>query len=179
MKRWTPLPPDCVLPPSARSTWRVFQPGNGIDVGDVVLEETVVEQDALIAYRDRRERGLPVLVSRWQIYRVHVKPRRPTQAERFAFVESYDEEDARARVVAASARLDCCEVSDARSRILVAKSYEDCIREGVSADVELRLFEVAWSNGRVAQWVQEPMFWLPTPSELTRKWSQIREGTLQ
>lgn len=179
MKRWTPLHLDCALPPSARITWRVFQPGNGIDVGDVVLDETVVERDALIAFRDRRERGLPVLVSRWQIYRVQIKPRRSSHGERFAFVESYCEEDACARVATASARLDCCEVSDARSRISVAKSYEDCIRDGLSADVELRLFEVAWSNGRVTHWVQEPMFWLPTPSELTRKWSQIQEETLQ
>ena len=167
-------------PPTAQVIWRVMQQqGKGLDACATLLDETMVEREALRTFRDLRGRGSPVLVVRWQIYRVQINPRGLRDAERFAFVEAYSRRDACARVAAASAGVDRCALSDARARILIAKSYEDCLRDGLSADLELRLFEVAWSNGKVSGWVHEPMFWLRAPSTLPRKWSQIREGSLR
>jgi hypothetical protein len=162
------------LPPSAKITWRVIAPGARLGGFDQVHKETTVEREALRCFRDLRHEGYPVLVSRWQIYRVRIEPRCPFDPERFAFVESYSKDDACARIAVASTGFDRCTLSEARSRVS-AKSYEECRHDGVSADLELRLFEIGWSNGRATAWVREPMFFLPEPSALTRKWSQLLE----
>jgi hypothetical protein len=58
----------------------------------------------------------------------------------------------------------------------MAKSYAPCLRDGLSQDMELRLFELSWRNGNVIGWVRDPIFWLTRPSTLTRKWLQIPES---
>jgi hypothetical protein len=165
------------LPPSAKTTWRVSS-GSRVYGFDEFHKETTIETEALRCFRHLRHLGYPVLVSRWQIYRVRIKSKGPFDPERFAFVEAYSPDDACARIATASMGFDRCALSDARSRVL-AKSYEDCRREGISADLELRLFEVSWQNGRVAAWVREAMFLLPEPSVLTRKWARLPERLVQ
>jgi hypothetical protein len=150
-----------------------------LNARDIVHEETMLEREAWRSFQELRRMGFPVLVSRWQIYRVQIKPRDSITAERFVFVEAYSQQDACARVAAASAGFDRCTLSNARAGIVTVKSYEDCLRDGLSADLDLRLFEVAWSSGKVTTWVREPMFWLPAPSVLTLKWSYINQGSLQ
>ena len=162
------------LPDSARVLWRVLKPGVGRHGFQEAICETVEETEALTVYQDLRHRGFPALVSRWQIYRVQILPKSPIDSERFAFIEAYSQEDACSRVAAAFVGFDRCPVGDIHSR-LSAKSYEQCRLEGVSLDTEFRLFETGWAGGRVIDWVREPMFLLPMPSALTRKWSQIPE----
>jgi hypothetical protein len=169
------LPPN--PPIAARVTWRVFEPGNGPSSFDLVHTETALEREALTAFRDLRHGGRPVVVSRWQIYRVQIEPKTLLAPERFAFVETYSADDACARVAATFASIYRCPFVDVRLRVS-AKSYEECQSDGVSEDLEIRLFEVAWTNGRVAEWVREPVFLLPEPSVLTRKWAQVPEGAL-
>lgn len=166
------------LPDSAKIFWRVLAPGVSLDGFQLAHCETAHEREALAAYQDLRHRGYPALVSRWQIYRVRISPRGPLDSERFAFVEGYSEEDACSRVASAFIGFDRCAFTDIRARVS-ARSYEDCRLDGVSADPELRLFETNWCSGRVTGWVREPMFLLPQPSTLTRKWSRIPERSTQ
>jgi len=165
-------PGSSALPDSAKGSWRVREPGAG------AVCETVDGEEALTLYQSLRTRGVPALVSRWEIYRVRILPKSPLESERFAFVEAYGPGDACSRVAAAFAGFDRCPLGDIHFR-LSAKSYEECRQEGVSPDTELRLFETNWKGGRVIEWVREPMFLLPMPSALTRKWSQIPGGTTQ
>jgi hypothetical protein len=173
------------LPARVRATFRVTQEiprldqaGQPVGREVIVHDETSVERDALQSFHRLRAAGLPVLVTRWQIYRVQIEPREPHIIERFAFVEAFSPEDACIRIATASACFDNMLVSDVRERVN-AKSFEECMDEGVSADLELRLFEVEWTEGRVTQWVQEPMFLLSKPSELTLKWAGLQTLTCQ
>ena len=171
--------PATTQPGDAQVTWRVIEPGNSFDVRDIVHEETILERKAWKSFRKLRRMGFPVLVTCWQIYRVQIKPRDSIAAERFVFVEAYSQLDACARVAAGWAGFARCTLSNARGGIVAVKSYESCLRDGLSADRDLRLFEIAWSSGKVTTWVREPMFWLAAPSMLTRKWSHIQQDTLQ
>jgi hypothetical protein len=164
--------PTSALLDSAKGFWRVLEPGAG------AVCETTDERQAYTVYRDLRRRGYPALVSRWEIYRVQIRPKSPVESERFAFVEAYSPEDACSRVTAAFSGFDRCALDDMHSRVS-AKSYEQCRHDGVSLDTEFRLFETNWMGGRVIEWVREPVFLLPMPSGLTRKWSQIPRRTAQ
>jgi hypothetical protein len=166
-----PLSPRLDLPDSARVFWRV-EPRVSRDGQQVAVCETVDEAEALAVWKYLSNSGSPALVSRWQIYRVRILPQSPLGLERFAFVEAYSEDDACCRVAAAFAGFDKCSLDDIHPRVS-AKSFEQCRLEGVSLDPEFRLFETEWAEGRVTGWVREPMFLLPTPSVLTRKWSRI------
>ena len=170
-KRVSPDPASA-LPDSAKGFWRVLEPGAG------AICETADEREAFTVYQDLRRRGFPALVSRWEIYRVQVLPKSPVESERFVFVEAYSPDDACSRVAAAFAGFDRCPMGDMHSRVS-AKSYEQCRLDGVSLDTEFRLFETNWMGGKVIEWVREPMFLLPMPSALTRKWSQIPRRTAQ
>jgi len=150
-----------------------------LNVREVVYKETAIEREALTAFRDLRAEGRPVLVELWQIYRVQLNPRAAGRVDRFAFIEAFSSTDACARVAAASVGLDRCTLRDARTHVSAAKSYADCLRDGLSPDMELRVFELAWSNGNVTGWVREPIFWLTTPSTLTRKWLEIPASFFQ
>jgi hypothetical protein len=163
------------LPPSARITWRVTEPSSRSGSLDVVYTETAVEREALASYRDLKHSGYPVRIARWQIYRVRVEPKTPRTTARFAFVDAHSEGDACARVAAAFVCFDRCSLGDVLLRAS-AKSYEDCRSDGVSADHELRLFEIVRSKARVLEWVREPIFLLPEPAVLTRKWTQALGG---
>jgi hypothetical protein len=169
---------EAALRSSAKVFWRVLDPSAGQDGFQHIICETVEETEALTLYQGLRRRGFPALVSRWEIYRVRILPKSSLDSERFAFVEAYSPEDACSRVTAAYVGFDRCPPGDIHSRAS-AKSYEQCLQEGVSSDPELRLFETNRAGGRVIEWVREPMFLLPLPSGLTRKWSLIRETTTQ
>ena len=172
-----PLPPQTPPPESARVFWRV-EPRVSRDGHQASVCETVDEVEALAVWKYLSASGSPTLVSRWQVYRVRVLPTSLLGLERFVFVEAYSEDDACCRVAAAFAGFDRCSLGDIHSRVS-AKSYEKCLLEGVSLDPEFRLFETEWAEGRVTAWVREPMFLLPTPSALTRKWSRIPRRTTQ
>ncbi len=166
------------IPDSAKIVWRVLSSGTRLDGLQSAHCETPFEREALAAYRDLRQRGFPAVVSRWQIYRVRIRPRRPLDSERFAFVEAYSEDDACSRVAFAFTGFDRCALNDIRLRVS-ARSYEACRLDGMSTDPEFRLFETDWSGGRITGWVREPMFLLPEPSGLTRKWSSIPQRSAQ
>ena len=169
------LPPN--PPITARVTWRVFEPGNGPRSFDLIHAETAFEREALTAFGDLRCSGHSVVVCRWQIYRVRIERKTLLAPERFTFAEAYSDDHACARVAAALASVYRHPFGDVRLRVS-AKSYEECRRDGVSEDLESRLFEVVLNNGRVTEWVREPMFLLPEHSVLTRKWASAGRSTV-
>ena len=56
-------------------------------------------------------------------------------------------------------------------RIYNCSSAQELVDDGISEDLELRLFEVGWS-GTSAYFVEEPLFLVTSPA-LIRKWAQI------
>jgi hypothetical protein len=165
-----------VPPNPANPIWRVLLLCANSDNREEIRSETAIETEALLAFRDLRQQGIPAFVVRWRMYRVRIGPKGTRDVERFAFVEAYSENDACSRVASAIVGFDRCELlNDIRAR-LSAESDEDLRSRGVSTDPDLRLFETSRSGRIVTGWVREPMFLLPTPSMLTLLWARIPDG---
>lgn len=107
-----------------------------------------------------------------QIYRVRIPPYVWRDPVRFAFIEASSTGEACTRVANATRAFDTCPRSDLLQRVS-ATSHEDCLRRGVSDDLELRLFEVAWRDGVIIAWVEQPIFLLRAPGALTLKWASL------
>ena len=127
----TNLVPRSALPASAKITWRVLEHSGRLD-RDIVHDETTIEREALKTFRSLRGSGLPVLVSRWQIYRVRIKPKAPLDPERFAFIEAFSPQDACGSVATAPIGFDRVLLSDARACVS-AKSTSKLIEEVTNA----------------------------------------------
>lgn len=144
-----------------------------------VLRGEMVREPLPLTDGHHIEQTAPLVIAwRWQIYRVRIKSQSARHSERFAYIEAGSEQDACTRVATAAAAFECCRFSDVRERVS-AKSSDECFRDGVSKDAQLRLFELSWHDGRVATWVEQPIFLLPQPSELTLKWSSVLRTLLQ
>jgi hypothetical protein len=120
-----------------------------------------------------RSGGLPRHLSR--LYRAHVEPaENSTIRERTVFVEAAGHRDAIRKICAVVATLEgCLAESVLGSRIYNCASARELIDEGLSADIELRLFETGWCGNDAVSFVQEPLFLLAAPAGLIRKWVQI------
>lgn len=53
-------------------------------------------------------------------------------------------------------------------------SAPDLVSEGLSANIEHRLFETGWQGNRVVGWVMQPVFAVNTPSLLFQAWVQAQ-----
>ena len=102
--------------------------------------------------------GVPTIdVSR--LHRAHIEPcPNNYYPERMAYVEAMDEDSARLRVAEVVAALELIRIEDAKERVSDCRRATDLIKEGVSADRMLRLFEVARDGDRVTAIVSEPLF---------------------
>jgi hypothetical protein len=108
------------------------------------------------------------------LHRAHVEPApgRP-QPERMAYVESLDEETARRKIASVLAAIEYIKVDEAAERISNCQSAQTVIKEGVSEDRLLRLFEIARKGDRVTEFVREPLFLIRQPAALALKWASI------
>jgi hypothetical protein len=115
-----------------------------------------------------------------RLYRAHVEADHPDshRPERMAYIESIDEDSARRRIVAILAAWEFLKPQDAEERVSNCQSARDIIKEGISEDREMRLFEVARSATRVTAFVREPLFLLQAPGALIRKWASIPQEDL-
>jgi hypothetical protein len=95
-----------------------------------------------------------------------------------AYIESIDEDSARRRIVAILAAWEFLKPQDAEERVSNCQSARDIIKEGISEDREMRLFEVARSATAVTAFVREPLFLLQAPGALIRKWASIPQEDL-
>jgi hypothetical protein len=87
-----------------------------------------------------------------RLFRAHLEPAADSRGpERTAFVEAAGHRDAIRKIAAAVAALDgCLPETVIENRIYNCISARELIDEGLSADVELRLFETGWCGNDVA-----------------------------
>lgn len=125
--------------------------------------------------RDKSTRGIAAIdISR--LFRAHIEPdpERAHYPERWAFFEGYDDDYARRRIASILAAAEMIRPQEAAERVSACQSARDLIKQGLSDDRELRLFEVARLDNRVTKFVQQPLFILAEPAALIRKWASIR-----
>jgi hypothetical protein len=109
-----------------------------------------------------------------RLYRAFVQPRRWPDIELTAFVEASSRQLAIHRIAAAITALEHgSTVESVSERIYNCASAIECVAQGLSETRELRIFETGWGGGKAICFVEHPLFLLPDPAPLCRKWAQI------
>jgi hypothetical protein len=93
--------------------------------------------------------------------------------ERTAFVEAASHRDAIRRIANAVAALETKLPEVIEERLYNVASAQELMDEGMSPDLELRLFETGWSDGKAICFVEEPLFLVASPAALIRKWATL------
>lgn len=121
-----------------------------------------------------RASGVPAIdLSR--VHRAHIEPCPNNYfPERMAYVDAMDEDSARRRVAEVVAASELIRIEDAKERVSDCRRATDLIKDGVSEDRILRLFEVARDGDRASVFVDEPLFLVRRPAALILKWASIR-----
>ena len=109
-----------------------------------------------------------------RLYRAHIGAE-SYGIERTAFVEASSHQAAVRKIANAVAALEICLPESIHERIYNVASAADLIDEGVSQDVDLRLFETGWSGNQAISFVEFPLFLITSPT-LIRKWAQTSGG---
>jgi hypothetical protein len=129
--------------------------------------------------RPNAAHSLPVHFRR--LYRAHITPRAHDYRgpELTAFVEASSREGAVRKIAAAIvAAMEFGSTAESvAERIYNCNSAQECIDDGLSEDVELRLFETGWSGNKAICFVEHPLFLLANPAPLCRKWAQCPRVT--
>jgi hypothetical protein len=112
-----------------------------------------------------------------RLHRVIVGSPDSRAPERVAFVEAIHGHAALKKVAAAIAALECRSPSAVEERLYNIQSAEECVEQGISDDVELRVFETGW-NGHAPTYVEEPLFLVAAPAALIRAWSRCPHENL-
>lgn len=107
-----------------------------------------------------------------RIFRAHVSPAFDFGPERTAYVEAFSHRDAIRKIANAIAALESRLPDAVQERIYNVASARELVNEGLSQDVEVRLFETGWYAGQAISFVQEPLFLVCAPA-LIHKWAQI------
>ena len=108
-----------------------------------------------------------------RLFRAHVEPLHKSSPERFAYVDASDGDMARHRIAKTLAGLEYAEAADVAERISDCQSAKALIREGISEERVLRIFELTRSGNRVTRYVKEPLFLLDAPAVLMWKWASL------
>lgn len=107
------------------------------------------------------------------LWRAHaVLPREVASEEFTIFVRAVSREDAHAamgRVI-----LSICPAADLEYAYYNLTPARELVAQGVSSLENDRLFETAWQGGRVAGWVDKPVFAVPDAAELFEAWMTAR-----
>jgi hypothetical protein len=109
-----------------------------------------------------------------RLYRAHIAAD-SYGTERTAFVEALSHHGAIRKIANAVAALEQRLPQTVQDRIYNCWSAAELIEDGMSEDVELRLFETGWSGDRAVSFVEEPLFLVASPA-LIRKWATIAGG---
>jgi hypothetical protein len=110
-----------------------------------------------------------------RLYRAFVSSRDYREPERTAFVEAYSHNAAAKKIADVVAALEFGSTPEqVQERIYNCSSGQELIDEGLSEDLELRLFETGWTGGKATHFVEEPLFLLDAPATLIRVWARIR-----
>ena len=110
-----------------------------------------------------------------RLYRAHVQPARDGRApEITVFVEAASHHAAVRKIANALAAMETRLPDAIAERIYNCYHARELIEDGVSEDVELRLFETGWSGDRAVSFVEQPLFLVAAPA-LIRKWATVAE----
>ena len=109
-----------------------------------------------------------------RLYRAHVTAADTYGVERTAFVEAASHRAAARKIANVVAAIENRLPDQVEERIYNVYSSSELIEEGLSEDIELRLFETGWCGGKAAYFVEQPLFLISAPA-LIRKWGRIVE----
>jgi hypothetical protein len=135
---------------------------------ETLREQVNTQRESL--FQPSAARGLPRHLGR--LYRAHICSAYGYGTERTAYVEAASHRDATRKIANAVAALECRLPDAVEERIYNCTSARELIEEGLSEDIELRLFDTGWCGGEAISFVQEPLFLAGAP-DLIRKWAQI------
>lgn len=149
----------------------------GTDGDEIVSVIATNASPAIVEFSRRRDTSVrgQSSIDISHLYRAHIEPdpERTHCPDRWAFIEGYDDDYARRRLAAIVAAAELIRPHEAEERVSICQSARNLIKEGVSHDRELRLFEVLRLGDRVTSFVQQPLFIVPSPAALIRKWASI------
>jgi hypothetical protein len=117
---------------------------------------------------------LPTPLNLSRLYRDHISPADWRGTERTAFVEGSSHNCACKKIAAAVAALDHRTPEQVAERIYNCYSAKELIDEGLSDDLELRIYETGWSGGKATHFVEHPLFLTAEPGVLARAWAACR-----
>lgn len=109
----------------------------------------------------------------FSLYRAHVGSDDYRRPERTVFVRAGSEREALTKIAGALAAIEQRPVTEIEESLYNCRSARECVEMGVSADLELRLFEVGW--GTQTLFVEEPIFLVDHPAAMWRKWMETQE----
>jgi len=138
-------------------------------------EDTTARALSKVVHLEPRRMATASAIDLSRIYRAHVEADPGSfSLERMAYIESaLGEDSARQRLVAILSAWEFVKPEEMAERVSNCQSARQVIKEGVSEDRELRLFEAARSGDKVTAFVREPLFLLREPAALIRKWASI------
>ena len=110
-----------------------------------------------------------------RLYRAHVTPQRATDPERTFYVEAATHQAACKKIAATISALEYTKLFEAEEAIYNIHSAFELVHEGLSDDIEARVFETGVCS-RVISWVEQPVFLVRDPAPLIRAWSRVTGG---
>jgi hypothetical protein len=105
-----------------------------------------------------------------------VTPPRGTDPERTFFVDAATHQAAAKKIAGTISALEYTKLYEAESAIYNVYSVFELVHDGISDDLEARLFETGWGGGRVICWVQAPVFLVADPAPLIQAWVRATGG---
>jgi hypothetical protein len=111
-----------------------------------------------------------------RLYRAFVTPRCASDPERTFFVEAATHQAAAKKVAGTIAALEYTKLFEAEESVYNVASAFELVHDGISEDVEMRIWECGWSGPKVICWVEAPVFLVRDPAPLLRAWARIPAG---
>jgi hypothetical protein len=113
-----------------------------------------------------------------RLYRAHVQPRCWRGVEVTAFVDAVSRETAVRKMSQAIAAIEFGSTSESvAERTYNCARASELIDDGLGEDIEGRLFETGWGNGRPICFVEHPLVLLSDPAPLLKVWARVsRQG---
>jgi hypothetical protein len=108
-----------------------------------------------------------------RLYRAHIGAG-PDRPERTAFVEANDSINAIYKVASLVALIDGRSQENIQDLIYNCRSAAECIKQGVSEDEQIRIFETVWIGDDAVDFVEHPLFLVSDPAPLVRKWMETQ-----
>ena len=117
---------------------------------------------------------VPLPVHFRRLYRAHVQPKDWRQPELTAFIEAGSRETAVRKIAQAITAIECGSTAESvAERCYNLAGASELIDDGLGEDIEGRLFETGWGNGRPLCFVEHPLVLLSDPAPLLKVWARV------